>query len=257
MKKGKTKNQVKFMRFWNCFCNVETSIQLTPTERVFYKTRLTACFVEKEERLQASVLHMSESSVHQEENEFFPLRFAIDQTENLNKESQHDLMEFICQVMPGGIIGGYMEEGFPLYVINDQCLELMGYTYDELLKDTDGYISNTIHEDDVAFVTEYVVKQLQNQKQYDIEYRLKKKDGTYIWVYDVGRKIYAKDGREAIGADYNDLIEEKYPLSNSSLSFGGVYRKDSLNFENLYQEADKVLYHIKDKEKNQYQIVEE
>ena len=44
----------------------------------------------------------------------------------------------MSDVIPGGIMGGYMEDGFPLYVINDELLGYMGYTYRELMEDTGG-----------------------------------------------------------------------------------------------------------------------
>lgn len=362
---------------WNCFCNVETCIQLNEEEKVFYTTRLTASFIKAQDQYLASVLHMSEGSSYQEENEFFPLRFSKDRTETLNKESQQDLMEIICQIMPGGVIGAYLEEGFPLYVVNEQILDLMGYTYDEFVEETGGYISNSIHEEDINFVTECIYKQLQLHKQYEIEYRLKRKDGSYIWVYDIGRKIHTNEGREAIisvvmdisenvrvkknlleetmrdsltglynrkggellmqkyyekevpyvflmmdidkfkkindiyghyegdkalcflaqlfqkfsrhidivmrlGGDefviisypcyridsvekkldeivlqYKEMVKKEYPLSGSSLSFGGIHTNKEEAFETLYQEADKLLYEIKGKSDQVYKIVKQ
>ena len=30
-------------------------------------------------------------------------------------------------------MGAYLEEGYPLYTINNKMLDILGYTYDELL----------------------------------------------------------------------------------------------------------------------------
>lgn len=44
----------------------------------------------------------------------------------------------ICDVMPNGLIGAYMEEGYPIYLVSDKLLELLGYTYEEFMKKTGG-----------------------------------------------------------------------------------------------------------------------
>ncbi len=47
---------------------------------------------------------------------------------------------------PGGMIGGYCEEGFPLYFANYEMVKLLGYdSYDELSKAIGGLVLNTIH----------------------------------------------------------------------------------------------------------------
>ena len=46
-------------------------------------------------------------------------------------------------------IGGYCEEGFPLYFANYEMIRLMGYeSYEELNAAIKGQVINTIHPDD-------------------------------------------------------------------------------------------------------------
>lgn len=46
--------------------------------------------------------------------------------------------------MPSGVIGGYMEDGFPIYMVNDKLLDLLGYTYEEFMQVTGGNVLNRI-----------------------------------------------------------------------------------------------------------------
>ena len=44
--------------------------------------------------------------------------------------------------------------------------------------------------------------------EYIVEYRMKKKDGSYIWVHDLGREITAEDGRTAIASVCLDVTSQ-------------------------------------------------
>lgn len=193
---------------WDCFCNVEIKVTIEKAKEVTYLTRLTASFVRKDNRILASALHLSEASIHQEENEFFPLKYSSEEIEKLNKQSEQDLLDLVMELMPGGIVGSYFEDGYPLYIVNDKYLALSGYTnYNDFVNDTNGFIANTIHPEDLVFVENIATESLKNGRQYEVEYRLRKKDGTYIWVYDMGRKICLDDGREAIISVVIDVSE--------------------------------------------------
>lgn len=183
---------------WQIFCHMETAIDQGNDQKVYYLTRLTAHFQEKDGRYLASSLHMSEASSSQEEEEFFPLRFISEQARQAGAAAQRELLDILCRMMPCGIIGGYIEEQFPLYVINDAMLAMMGYTYDEFVEATDGLIINSFCEEDAERVCSHVLRKLETDNEYEIEYRVKKKGGGYLWVHDVGRKIMSYDGREAI-----------------------------------------------------------
>lgn len=193
--------------YWECICKVDTSIPIDKKSKLCYSTRLTAGFVQNDSGFLGSMFHMSEPSVNQDDGEFFPLRFSSENDVQLSKDSKNALIDIICQIMPGGIIGGYCEDKFPLYVLNQQFLDMLGYTYEEFLKDTDGYVLNSIYEQDRNFVNYEVYKRLSKSNQYEIEYRVKKKDGSYIWVYDIGKKIKTGDNREAILSVLVDISE--------------------------------------------------
>lgn len=194
---------------WDCICNVEVIVNIEDDKHVIYFTRLTGSFENKEGKILASVLHMSEASIHQDDNEFFPLKYVSENISKLDNASQHELLEIILEMMPGGIIGGYYQKNYPLYIVNDKYLNLTGYeTYEEFLDDINGEIINTIHPNDIDFVNKIVDESLKVSNQYELEYRLRKKDNSYIWVYDIGRKIYTAEGKEVILSVVIDISEK-------------------------------------------------
>jgi len=356
---------------WDCFCNLKIMPDCNTGNHIF----LTISFQKIDERYLISMLHMSRGgNLHQEKLGFLPFRFASNQIYKMDQDSQQDLIDIICQMMPGGIIGAYIEPGFPLYVVNDTLLGWLDYSYEEFVIKIDGLASNMFHPDDIPLSTEIMMESLKKGEEYKVEHRVMKKDGSFLWVNNIGRKIVTLDGREAIisvllditnmvqiknklleqsetdsltglynrrggeeriaqglrtnrsyvflildidnfkcvndiyghqigdevlkyvaqllqnsfrmsdvklrlGGDefivfvhpcpdkemvekrlewlireYEKEIAKICPLSNSSLSFGGVYRVTYAPFTELYQAADKVLYEIKQKGKGSYQI---
>ncbi|HBB29800.1 MAG TPA: hypothetical protein DC000_11270, partial [Clostridiales bacterium] len=181
-----------------CMCNVIVRDFLT---------RLTATFRLCGNEYKACNFHLSSATAIQEDREFFPLRFSNNILNKMKVESQKKLSELIMESIPGGVVGGYLEPNFPLYVINDELLGYLGYTYDEYVHDTKGLISNTIHHDDLDSVNQAVEDGIKNCEEYEVRYRMKKKDGSYIWVYDRGKKIISEDGRPAIISIIIDISE--------------------------------------------------
>ena len=204
----------RFSGCWDCFCNVETKITLEDGVQALYHMRLTAGLHQEGTRYLIDTLHASEASKYQEDGEFLPLKFISRGMNPLNRETQYQLMELIGQIMPGGIIGGYMQEGFPLYVANERLLAMGGYeSYKDLETDIQGLVINSVHPDDREYVNSEMAKILAPGDQYEIEYRLKRKDGSYIWVYDIGRKTVAADGRDAIISVLIDISQKMYTKS--------------------------------------------
>lgn len=148
-------------------------------------------------------LHFAEPAKSQIGDEHYPRTLVI---ENIARQRQ----ELLNDSLPGGMMGGYIEPGFPFYFINRQMLKYLGYAAEEeFVSDIDGKISNCMHPEDREMVDLEVGSQLEKQDEYVIEYRMRKKDGTYIWVHDQGRRTVAEDGRAAISSVCVDITEQK------------------------------------------------
>ena len=207
---------------WDCFFQMELQVTIPDGTQALYRTRLTAGIHWDGTRFLIDTLHASEASKYQENGEFFPLKFISQGTKSLSRETRHELMELIGQIMPGGIVGGYMEEGFPLYVANERLLGMAGYeSYEDFAADIQGLVINSIHPEDRAFVNDEMAEILALGDQYEIEYRMKKKDGSYFWVHDIGRRTVAADGRDAIISvliDVSQQVSAKARLEYAAVS---------------------------------------
>lgn len=195
---------------WDCFCNLRLGLEQPQHDvHVTYRIRLTAGFHLEQDRWLIDTLHASEASHTQEEGEFFPLSFALQGAGQINRKTQRELTEILVQLMPGGVVGGYVEEGFPLYVANDRMLRMAGYSsYEEFDRAIQGLVINSIHPDDRDFVTMLVRQALAKGDQYEVQYRMKRQDGSDMWVHDIGRKTIADNGREAIISVLVDISEQ-------------------------------------------------
>ena len=161
-------------------------------------------------------LHMSTPTVEQEHQEFFPLRYGRNNSvRKLSSETGEKLMELVSEALPGGIMGSYLEEGYPLYTINDTMLNILGYAYEELVDATNEKMMNIIYPPDQKWVEESIEKQFHEKNEYKVEYRIVGKGGRIIWVSDIGKKIKSEDGRDAmisIMTDVSDRIERENQL---------------------------------------------
>lgn len=148
-------------------------------------------------------LHFSEPGKSQVKEEHYPQTLIM---ENLSRQRQ----KLLDDSVPGGMIGGYLQQGFPFYFVNRHMLEYLGYRDEaDFISDIEGYLINGIHPEERKKVEEEMLCQLQTGEEYALEYRMKKKCGSYIWVHDLGRKIIAEDGRPAVISVCLDVTELK------------------------------------------------
>ena len=129
---------------------------------------------------------------------------------SIEKKSKDQLaFEIISESMPGGIVIGYAEEGYPLYFANGRYLELLGYSsYEEYFNEAGGLGIKHIHPDDLDMVNREIMNSYSTDTQFGIEYRIRHKDGHYVSVYDIGKKMIMPDGKEVIICVLYDMTED-------------------------------------------------
>lgn len=117
--------------------------------------------------------------------------------------------KLLSDLFPGGVVGAYLEDNFPFLFINERMLQYLGYDSEqEFVEQVQGFVGNAIFEEDRAMVEDETREQLERLGEYHIEYRMIKKDGSLIWVRDIGRKGTDADGREIVNCIYFDITQE-------------------------------------------------
>lgn len=142
---------------------------------------------------------------------------------DVTDDSQQDkrvLPEMLDSNDRSGMIGGYCEDGFPLYFVNKKLISMMGYDgYDDFNEGIKGLVGNTIHPDDMEQVMRDIGGEYYLGLEYVTTYRMPRKDGTWFWVLDKGRVVNAEDGRLAIISvctDISDVVSESARLEEQN-----------------------------------------
>ena len=165
-----------------------------------------ACIRDHDGVCRIASIHASTPDDQQGEGEFFPASGLS------RSQMEHQLgskaLDILGKNIPGGMMGGYLEADFPLYYVNDFMLSYLGYTYNEFVKAIDGKVINCMHPDDQDRVEALVAERFSSGTDYEVQYRMLKKDGSYIWVNDVGKKGRSEDGRAVCISVIRDISEE-------------------------------------------------
>lgn len=184
------------------FYNLSISMAL---KNSLYFWRLRAFFTleREQESWRIRSFHFAEPSSFQRAGEHYPKTLVL---ETIARQRQ----ELLNDSLAGGMMGGYIKKDFPFYFINRQMLEYLGYEEEEeFVENINGMISNCFHPDDRSRVESEVFRQLEETGEYMIEYRIKKRDGSYIWIHDIGRRIVAENGEDAIASVCIDITIQK------------------------------------------------
>ena len=83
---------------------------------------------------------------------------------------------------------------------------IYGYTQDEIYKNPDLWFER-IHPDDVVKVKEAFEATLRGESTFNIEYRIQRKDGNWIWLHDKAILIQEEGGGKIVQGVFADITE--------------------------------------------------
>lgn len=86
----------------------------------------------------------SEANEQRGKTACFPSFKAGDSFQEFEKNINLQSAGLLSKSVPGGMLGGYLIEGFPLYFVNERMLRFLGYTYEEFCRTVDGKLMNAI-----------------------------------------------------------------------------------------------------------------
>lgn len=126
--------------------------------------------------------------------------------DNLAEENQWAASAIFAQAAPGGLLGVYCEKDLPLYFANNEMLNLMGYdSYERFSRDIGEKLVEIIHPDDRGLIREVILCCNDPGMEYNLRHRIRKQDGSYLWIMTKGRTVQAEDGRLAVVSACMDI----------------------------------------------------
>ncbi len=183
---------------------------------LFLPCRISATTCTEDGKNVICSLHISVPELMPQSGDYIP----FSQADGYVKERAFD---FFNEAISGGMMGGYVEGGFPFYFVNKAMLDYLDYESEgEFIDAIGGLIENCMHPDDREMVNREVERQLAQGDDYQVTYRMLKKDGSYIWVDDKGRTVILPNGRKVIYSiciDITPIIEanENLELLNAEI----------------------------------------
>lgn len=156
------------------------------------------------------------------------MRIGETMLKDLTKENK-TLIQELSSDENAGTIGGYCEDGFPIYYANAKIAKMLGYdNVEDLIQGIHGFVSNTIHPDDLSqVISDLNHGEFYEGMTYKTTYRMPKKDGSWFWTIDRGKVIRAEDGRLAILSICNDMTQ--FVERQTELEQQNVLSKITLN----------------------------
>lgn len=127
---------------------------------------------------------------------------------NLNSTSADNILQnkFLLENIQGGIVYSDFEPPFHLRYCTDGMAKLAGYTPDELVKLTQVDI---VMEEDLPGLIEDINRQFEYGDTFEVEYRLKRKDGSFVHVLDRAKVVEHEDGKKYIHCLLTDISDLK------------------------------------------------
>ena len=121
--------------------------------------------------------------------------FERKETEKNLAESERRLSTLMNN-LPGMAYRCLNNKNWTMKFLSSGCDRLTGYPKEELLNDKSLTFNDIILPEDRDYVAKSIQKQLDKDQPYQLEYRIKTKDGKQKWVWEQGRAIQIN------GADY-------------------------------------------------------
>jgi len=128
------------------------------------------------------------------------------EAEKALKESEAKYRSLIANIP--GIVWTTNEKGSTVF-ISKNITDIYGYTPEEIYDEGEQFWFGRIHPDDVERVKKAFEAVFKEEVPLDIEYRIRRKDGEWIWIRDRSIGAYEKDGVKYADGVLFDITERK------------------------------------------------
>lgn len=124
-------------------------------------------------------------------------------------EESNRKFKAILEHTPGFIYRVKNDKKLTAIFMSDGCFSVTGYTYDEFIK-SQVFYGDIIVKEDQLHVWERVQESIKLKSPYDIQYRIKTKNGNIKYLWERGEAIYSEKGDSlALEGYIQDITAQK------------------------------------------------
>jgi PAS domain S-box-containing protein len=127
---------------------------------------------------------------------FLGVAIDITQLEHLNHALLMSEQRYRSMLdnLPGVVYRCRNDEHWTMLFISDEVFALTGYRAHQLIRSKEISFAQLNHPDDAEHTHAIVQQALFNQQRFNVEYRLRHKDGSTRWVQELGQGVYDDNG---------------------------------------------------------------
>ncbi len=144
----------------------------------------------------SEVFSLSESSWKGEPAQFVLLE--DDRSAKLAElnESQR-MMQTLVSNLPGMAYRCKLDSAWTMTYVSNRCFELTGYSQDDLTNNRFNSYGDLILAEDRQKVWDNIRSAVEENRPYQLTYRIQPKTGPCKWVWEQGRTVYTQEGKRA------------------------------------------------------------
>lgn len=146
-----------------------------------------------------------------------------------------------------------LDKNLTIIDVNDHLLNLLLYhSKEEFLNDVQNQWINCIHKNDVYHVIETLSKDVSSLERHQLEYRIRRKDHSYLWVYDQGQFIFNLQKDVLVQSCISDITPIKNRELNSLIEkekYQMTLKDNSISILEYHIHEDRMIIDILDQSK--------
>jgi PAS domain S-box-containing protein len=109
-------------------------------------------------------------------------------------QSARDRYQSLVENIPGVTFRCKFDEDWTMLYMSNAVVTLSGYPANDFIGNAVRTYASVMHPDDTGYVAQIVNTAVVERRPWDIEYRIRHKNGEIRWVYEKGRGIPGEDG---------------------------------------------------------------
>lgn len=127
-------------------------------------------------------------------------------TESALRESEERYRQLVANIP---VVAWKSDSDGRMSFISPNVERLCGYTSEEILKSGGALCIGRIHEDDIDRVKRSYQAIFTEKKDFDVEYRFRRKDGEWIWIRDRAFSRQEEGGKHYAFGVFSEITERK------------------------------------------------